>query len=346
VSGRVLLSVREHFANRALRRDLRLFPNRKGRAWVTPDTRDPLDPALLAEVAGLLDSAIGERIPSVRHLVVDPAILGVALPLSGKAAAPGLGVLPRGSVSPLNQELLRFFIYWRQHQQRTDLDLSTIYLNERFAPVGHVSYTSLRALGGWHSGDITDPPPEGATEMIDLNLPQIATSAASVRYIVPQVYVYSGEGFDEVDEVFFGYMSRGADQLGQPYEPRTVRMKSDLRGSGKVAAPLIFVRADDGTWQGKWMHLYTRGHAAFNQVEGTKVTASLLAQSIVQREYLPVRYMVDQMVARATAFSWHEDWSRMALLGPVTYIGLEVPEGLPEGSRSYTLRNLAELIPA
>lgn len=31
--------------------------------------------------------------------------------------------------------------------------------------------------------------------------------------------------------------------------------------------------------------------------------------------------------------------------GPVTYIGLDAPEGLPEGSKVYTLSNLHELIP-
>jgi hypothetical protein len=31
---------------------------------------------------------------------------------------------------------------------------------------------------------------------------------------------------------------------------------------------------------------------------------------------------------------------------PVTFIGLDQPEGLPDGSRVITLANLAELIPA
>ena len=51
-------------------------------------------------------------------------------------------------------------------------------------------------------------------------------------FIVPQVNIYSGEGFEEVEESFFGFMLRDGEQKGRPFEPRTVRMKSELRGLG------------------------------------------------------------------------------------------------------------------
>ena len=47
VSGRVLLSVREHLQNRVTPGPARLFANRRGRAWTTPDTRDGLDRAVV-----------------------------------------------------------------------------------------------------------------------------------------------------------------------------------------------------------------------------------------------------------------------------------------------------------
>ena len=43
----------------------------------------------------MLDAAIATRLPGCGRVIVDPAVLGVALPLSGKPAAPGLGVMPR-----------------------------------------------------------------------------------------------------------------------------------------------------------------------------------------------------------------------------------------------------------
>ncbi|MEU6415682.1 hypothetical protein [Microbispora sp. NPDC046933] len=62
-------------------------------------------------------------------MIVDLAVLDVALPLSGKAVAPGLGMLPHGSLSAVDSELLRFFVYWRQAERRTDYDLSALMLD-------------------------------------------------------------------------------------------------------------------------------------------------------------------------------------------------------------------------
>ncbi|MFB4295262.1 hypothetical protein [Actinomadura sp. NTSP31] len=168
--------------------------------------------------------------------------------MSGKATASGLGVLPRGSVSPVEGELLRFFVYWKQAKARTDFDLSALMLDGDFQNPAWLSYTSLTQVGGEHSGDITSAP-DGASEFIDLRLGQVGA-----RVIIPQVNVYSGEGFEQVAESFFGFMLRDAEQKGRPFEPRTVRMKSDLRGAGRVALPLVFLRGDDGRWRAKWLH--------------------------------------------------------------------------------------------
>lgn len=54
-------------------------------------------------------------------------------------------------------------------------------------------------------------------------------------------------------------MVRDGEQKGRPYEPRTVRMKSELRGVGRVALPLVFRRGEDGRWRAKWLHLYLKG---------------------------------------------------------------------------------------
>ena len=341
VSGRVLLSLREHFQNRHVRTDVsRVFANRRGRAWVTAETRPALGAGVLGEILALIDTEVGRRLPAVGHLVVDPAVLGVALPLSGKAVAPGLGMLPRGSVSPVDGDLLRFFIYWKQRHQRTDYDLSAIMLDSSYGSLEHVSWTNLRTGYAEHSGDITDAT-DGASEFINITLAQVTR-----QFVIPQVYVYSGEGFDEAEEAFFGFMLRGAEQEGQPFEPRTVRMKSDLRGAGRIALPLVFMRGEDGKWRAKWLHLYLRGHAAFNQVEGAKVTTGLLVRSIVERDYLRVKYLADLMAAKAQHAVTGEWPGTLDPGTPVTWIGLEQPENLPEGSEAYTLPRLSDLIPA
>jgi hypothetical protein len=85
-------------------------------------------------------------------------VLSLALPLSARSTPGGFGVLPRGSVVPVAGDRLRFFVYWRQAEHRTDFDLSALLLGDDFAPVGHLSWTNLSTLGGVHSGDITEAP--------------------------------------------------------------------------------------------------------------------------------------------------------------------------------------------
>ncbi|WP_433463437.1 hypothetical protein [Spirillospora sp. CA-128828] len=336
VSGRVLLSVREHLLNRAgATGRTRLFANRLGRGVTAPDTRPPLDPDVVARLSAFLDEEIRGRLPSAGHLVVDPDALDVALPLSGKAAGNGFGVLPRGSVSAVDGELLRFFVYWRQRRLTTDFDLSALMLDEDYRNPKWLSWTNLTTVEGEHSGDITDAP-EGASEFINLSLARVRS-----RFIVPQVHIYSGEGFEEVEESFFGFMLRDEEQQGRPFEARTVRMKSDLRGPGRVALPMVFIRGDDGQWCAKWLHLHLKGGANFNQVENNRVTTSMLVRGIVERRHLDVRYLTDLLDAEKTTL-----WDGSAPDGPVTFIGLERPEGLHEDSRVFTPENLGDLVPA
>jgi stress response protein SCP2 len=261
----------------------------------------------------------------------------VALPLSGRATAAGLGVLPRGSVSAVDGEQLRFFVYWKETENRTDYDLSALLLHTDYSTDSWLSYTSLKAVGGEHSGDVTEAP-DGASEFINLSLDRVRST-----FIVPQVNIYAGEGFEEVEESFFGFMLRDGEQKGRPFEPRTVRMKSELRGVGRVALPLVFRREDDGRWRAKWLHLYLKGISSANRVEENQVSASKVVRAIVEREYLTVRYLIDLMSGGATAVDL---WDGGPVPDePVMYIGLERPEGLHPDSRVITLENLHALIP-
>lgn len=339
VSGRVVLSVREHLHNRGRETgQLRVFVNRRGRAWVTDDERSIVEPMERERLIAVLDDETRRRLPSPERLLIDPEVLDVALPLSGKATAAGLGVLPRGSLSAVEGELLRFFVYWKETERRTDFDLSALMLNADYSTNTWLSYTSLTEVEGEHSGDITEAP-DGASEFINLRL-----GAVRGAFVVPQVNIFAGEGFEEVEESFFGFMLREGEQRGRPFEPRTVRMKSELRGAGRVALPLVFLRGDDGRWRAKWLHLYLKGSPSANRVEGNRVTVATLLRGIVEREQLTVRHLVDLMTRKDTTVTL---WDGETVPdGPVTYIGLRRPDELPAGSQMVTLENLRDLIPA
>lgn len=354
VSGRVLLSLREHFQNRGVVSEAgsesgevppegmrRVFVNSSGGAWVAADSRDVVPGADRERLIAVLDAEIRRRLPAPGRLLVDPDVLDVALPLSGKASAAGFGVLPRGSVSRVDGELLRFFVFWQQTASSTDYDLSALMLDAEYETLGWLSYTELTAVEGEHSGDITDAPaPDGASEFINLRL-----GAARGSFIVPQVNIYSGENFQTVAESFFGFMVRDAEQEGRPFEARTVRMKSDLRGPGRVALPVAFQRGEDGSWRAKWLHVYLRGTPSANRVEENQVSVALLLRGVVEREYLTVRYLLGLMgdgLGSGDAVLWD---GVSVPEGPVTYVGVERPEGLHPESVVVTLGNLRDLIP-
>jgi hypothetical protein len=355
VSGRVLLSVREHFQNRGADDAAglpRIFANRKGRAWVTPERRPGIDRGTRRDVLALLDAAIAARLPEGGRVIVDPAVLGVALPLSGKPAAPGLGVMPRGSVSRFvagEQDVLSFFVHWRQRARRTDYDLSALMVTADFARSDYVSWQGHHSADAavTYSGDITSAP-DGATEFISCDLRRM-----SMPVVIPQVNIYSGEPFDEAAEVFFGYMLRGAAQRGAPFAAATVRMKSDLRGAGRVALPLAFLRGEDGRWRAKWLHFYLKGRPSMNVVQDSRLSTGLLARAVIERDYLRVSYLAGLLGARtpdgACLRAATPDELALAVAdapGPLTYIGLDRPEGLPDDAAVFTLANLAGLIPA
>lgn len=335
VSTRVLLSLREHLMNRDAPAAARIFVNQAGRSWVAGDERRPLPAETAARLSEVLDGEIARRLPTIARLIVDPASRSLAVPLSGKSRPDGIGILPRGSVQAAGSHI-RFFVHWKERQRTTDFDLSVLMLDDAFRATDHVSWTNLEAVGAVHSGDITEAP-GGATELIDLDLDHVGA-----RYVVPQVDVYSGEGFNRVEEAFFGFMERPPDAKGRPFEPRTVRAKSDLLGAGRVSLPLMFFRDPVAGWQAKWMHLNLFGRPWFNQVEANYRATSLLARAIAERTYLRLSYIEELLRSQGTRIE--ESPAPLDAGEPVTYLGLTYPDDLPTGSTVYTPANLADLL--
>lgn len=338
ISGRVLLSLSEHLSNRVNKtaNKTRVFANRKGTVYTTEEHRTPLSKEIVAPFLGILLNEATNRF-SPKSILIDKTAYDIALPLSNKHTSKGFRIMPRGSVSHVDGDTLRFFCYWKQKRQRTDYDLSVILLDDHFKMVNQVSWTNLKGSGMVHSGDITDAP-NGATEFIDIKLESLNKDC---KYIVPQIYVYSGEDFIQTEESFFGFMERTDAQKGKPFEPATVHMKSDVRGNGRVALPLVFMRSDEG-WSAKWINLYSKGRPNFNRVESQHVTTSLLIEAMVNRQYITVGKLIGLLKVRGVSVEYYDkNLSQKADM----FIGIEIPEGLPENMRTITLSNLHELIP-
>ncbi len=339
VAGRVLLSVIEHLDNRKAESTYRLFINRKGTGFASDKGLSPLAGPRITKLQKLLWKELARRVPATDTLVIDERLATVATPISEKSKSEGFRVLPRGSTFALDpvKHLLRFFCYWKQKAERTDYDLSVAFYDKDFQSLGHGSWTNLCGTGFSHSGDITSAP-KGASEMIELDLRQIDKN---IHYVVPTINIYSGETFAQCEESFFGFMTFAPAEKGKPFEPRAVELKFDLRGDKKVGMPLVFERGTDG-WSAKWLDLYAQGSFWGNRVETTKFSTALLAKSLVTRHYLSIDRLLDLYRKKATRVVAAGKLPKTA----VTYVGLERPEGLADGSTVYTLDNLKSLIPA
>ena len=308
-------------------RSVRVFVNQRSRTWVTATSARRCRRRRSTRWRPC--STASWRVASTcGAAVVDPAVRSLAVPLTAKGRPDGLGILPRGSVQPLARHV-RFFV------------LEAARAGDRLRPVGTAARRRVPvrrpgvvdeplrarrgALGRHHRGA------GGATEFIDLDLDQV-----TARYVIPQVNVYSGEGFDAVEEVFFGFMERTPDERGgRSSRARCVPSPTCSEAAACRCRCSSRVRMS-GRWSAKWMHLGLGGHPQFNRVEGNARSASRLVRAIAERRYLELGYLEGLLRAGgATVSEWPVDSDQ-----PVTFLGLERPDELPAGSVAYTPANL------
>lgn len=205
---------------------------------------------------------------------IDPRLSQYVLPLSDRKASEGTLPLARGSRVPLSDRpVIRLFVYWQEATRRTDLDLAVQMLGEDFSIAGHVSYTALANTGIQHSGDIQSAP-HGASEFIDIQLDRLKPEW---RYIAVQVYRYTGDRFDRMT-CHCGWMERAsANANRKTFDPKTVRSKVDLNGSGAFCLPLI---VDCRRREIVYVDLYVSGEPEFNCVEEAGQNAASICQQV------------------------------------------------------------------
>ncbi|MFI6158015.1 MXAN_6230/SCO0854 family RING domain-containing protein [Kitasatospora sp. NPDC051170] len=178
--------------------------------------------------------------------VIDAGLADLVVPFAERASAKTLVALPRGSVQPLpDGEHVRLFVHWMQRvHQRVDLDLSVAFYDEDWRFVGLCDYTNL-VLGpraAVHSGDFTTaPPPRGATEFVDLDLP--ALGKAGARYAVVVVFSYNDIPFEDLTDAFAGFMTLTPAEAARvrkgAFHPKELRQRLDLAGDARICVPMI-----------------------------------------------------------------------------------------------------------
>lgn len=248
VSTPLLMQVRQHFLVRTDAPELRVFfpKGDVAKAHAEPNTLPKLSEGVCQRVVTLCEEALVDRfraLPSLGRCYLDEALSDYLVPFSQRSASRSFRTVARGSKLPLPSgcNVLRFFIWWKNGKERTDIDLSATMFDERFGYKEIVSYYNLKNYGGCHSGDIVDAP-DGASEFIDLSVERVRE--LGVRYVVMTVTSYTRQPFCELPECFAGWMARQHAGSGEIYDPRTVQDRLDVTANTKIAIPLVIDLAD------------------------------------------------------------------------------------------------------
>lgn len=282
INTRVLIQLWGHFQNRTKTIQDRLFFPKGGtqKSYLLSQSVSPLPLGVPDEIVTTIYTTLNKRfkeLPKIDGKVwVDPALYHCPVPTQQRSASEGLFQAARGTRMPLeDKEVLRLFLYW----VGADIDLSATFHDEEFNQISDISYTCIknRPFGAYHSGDIVQAP-KGASEFIDIDLNQAFRAGA--RYVMMNVYVFAGGGFDEHKTCFVGWMGRDKPMSNEIYDPKTVVQKIDLTGESQNAIPVIF---DLKERKVIWTDLYTTKRMRFggNNVHSNKATTQRVLQGML-----------------------------------------------------------------
>ena len=258
ISAPVLLQVRQHFIGRMAEtpNPVRVFfpKGNLAKAMSIKNELPAIDKTICQNVAKACRDALIEQYKSKESLgkvYVDEEFKNYLVPFSQRSASSTNKSVVRGSQLPIKSDAtaVRAFIWWTNTAKdngwdagRVDIDLSAAIYDSDWNYVEHVSYTRLRSgkMKAFHSGDITNggnPNGKGVAEFIDVDIDAVAENG---RYIVYQVYNYTGQHYSSLENCRFGWMEREDVQSGEIFEPTTVNMVMDVNAEGVTAIPVIF----------------------------------------------------------------------------------------------------------
>lgn len=262
VSTPVLLQVKEHFINRTKKLESRVFfpKGNLARCHCIENTLSDIDEKYCNAIVKICENALIENYKSkdfLGNVYLSEDFKRYVVPFSQRSASKALKTIVRGSKLPIDDKTkaMRAFIWWTNMGKddgnhgygcdngRVDLDLSAVIFDESWNYMEHVSYTNLRSdrYNACHSGDITNGGSvngDGVSEFLDVDIDSVVKYGA--RYIVYQVYNYTGQKYSDMPHAMFGWMSREDVKSGEIYEPKTVKQKMDLTSQSTVCIPVIF----------------------------------------------------------------------------------------------------------
>jgi hypothetical protein len=282
VSTPVLLQVMRHFQARNQPGPLRVFfpKGNVAKAYAVTNVLPGLPESACRWIVAVCEATLTLRfraLPPLGKVYLDESLTNYLVPFSQRSASRSFRTLTRGSRLPLPEgcRVLRFFVWWKNGKERTDIDLSATMFDTEFCYKDIISYYNLKGYGGCHSGDIVDAP-QGASEFIDITLDKVR--GKGVRYVVMSLTSYTQQPYCELPECFAGWMAREKPESGAIYEPKTVQDRLDITADTKIAIPLII---DVAAKEVIWCDMALRRHPKWvNSVHGNMNGINLTLQAL------------------------------------------------------------------
>jgi hypothetical protein len=283
VATPVLVQVYHHFKVRSEGRSLRAFfpKGNVAKVQVQEGALPPLPHDLTASVSDGVRGVLVRRfsvLPPLGKVWVDEGLKQHLVPFARRSASKSLRTVARGSRLDLPEGgTIRFFLWWKNGDYRTDIDLSAVLFAGDWTRLRHLAYFNLRepALGCYHSGDIVDAP-AGACEFIDMDVK--ALLAGGVRYVAMCLNSFTRQPYCDLPECFAGWMPRERPQSGEVFEARTVRDKIDLASDTTVSIPVIMELEERRV---VWADVALRSSGWVNNVQANRDNIARLARAIV-----------------------------------------------------------------
>lgn len=315
VSTPVLLQLLAHFKHRNQPQELRTFfpKGNVAKAQGIVYNLSPMNETTRAALVRQTEYSLRARFAGLEPLgacFLDENLRDFPVPFANRSASKALRTIPRGSrLSLPDSNVLRFFIWWKNGIERTDIDLSAAIFKDDFSYLDVVSYYNLKNFGGHHSGDIVDAP-NGAAEFIDINIER--TLLMGGRYVIMSLNSYTEQPYCDLPECFAGWMARTHANSGEIFEPKTVQNRFDLSADTRIALPLIF---DLQERRAIWIDLALRSYPNWNNVENNLSGMTIMLRAMTSLKKLSLHELFDlHIAARGTRVESGDDAAQIFAL--------------------------------
>lgn len=213
----------------------------RGRNVLKETNNPPVESWLKSAVLDILTTAMCHRLRAA-PAPTGPVPVGSTVPveLVRREASTSKLALARGQRLPLGDgSIMRLFVHWYGHDVDLGVCFADALLMEQLGYLDYINLSSNRLKNSvLHSGDITYAPlPDGACEFVDIK-DTIWQELPTVRYAIPQLISFSGDKFDDIDNVA-GIMVRSQAMAGEIFEPRTVETAMNVHVKSTSAIPFI-----------------------------------------------------------------------------------------------------------